>query len=231
MSSFIIKGIAIISGVYGLILGIKNAQSLTYFTNLSNILILAILLLSLVFDIIRKKSGGKKNPKTNFFYIVKFMLTLCISITMLIYMFILAPTSGVGFFAAYAAGSYGSLCLHFITPLLAIIDFVLFDYEYKSSAIHSIYATIPPLMYVGMIVALAEGGMRWTKNEMYAPYNFLNYGAPSGWFGFDMANAVPGSLGIGVAYMIVVLVLIFIGIGRLFLWLKDLRRKAVSRNA
>lgn len=64
MSSSIIKGIAIISGVYGLILGIKNVQSLTYFTNLSNILILAILLLSLVFDIIRKKSGGKKNPKT-----------------------------------------------------------------------------------------------------------------------------------------------------------------------
>lgn len=230
MTGFVIKGIAIISAIYGLIVGISEAQDMTYFTNLSNILIMLILMVSLILDIVILATDNKNNPKKNIVFIIKYMLTLCISITMLIYMCILAPTSEDGFFMSYAHNNYGSLCLHFITPFLAVIDFILYDYNYKSSGIHSVYAIIPPLMYVGMIVVLAENGMRWGEYEMTAPYNFLNYGAPSGWFGFDIAGSAPGSLGIGVAYMIVGLVLIFVGIGRLFLFIKDKRQKATIAN-
>ncbi len=143
-------------------------------------------------------------------------------------MCILAPTSDAGFFKSYMGHHYGSLCLHMITPVLALLDFILFDYNYKSTGIHSVYAVIPPLGYVGLIIILASTGMRWSHG-MSAPYNFLNFGAEVGWFGFDLSTMNSSSLGIGVAYMIIVLVLIFIAIGRLFLLFKDLRYKKVSK--
>lgn len=222
-TGFIIKGIAIISCIYGLIVGIRSAHDMTYFTNLSNILIGIVLIMSFVFDMSILKSNGEKNPKGNAFFIIKFVFTLSISITWLIYMLILAPTSEDGFFRSYANHYFGSLCLHMITPVFAIIDFLYCDYNYKSTGAHSIYAVLPPLGYVVLIVCLASTGMRWSHG-MSAPYNFLNFGATTGWFGFDLSTANSGSLGIGVAYMIVVLVIIFMFIGRLFLFLKDRRR-------
>lgn len=227
-AGFVIKLIAIISCIYGLCVGIHAPQDMTYFTNLSNILILIALIASLIFDVIILKTDGAKNPKNNLFFITKFIFTLCISITWLIYMCILAPTSDAGFIRSYMGNHYGSLCLHMITPVLALVDFILFDYNYKSTGIHSVYAVIPPLFYVGFIVILASTGMRW-KHGMSAPYNFLNFGAEVGWFGFDLSTMSSSSLGIGVAYMIIVLVLIFIAIGRLFLLFKDLRYKKVCK--
>lgn len=228
IQGIIIKTIAVISAVYGLFVGIKNLLDMTYFTNLSNILIALALVVFLVFDIIILASKGEKNPKKNYMFIIKFALTLCISITWLIYMCILAPTSEDGFFVSYTHNHYGSLCLHMLTPVLAIIDFVLYDYNYVSTVKHAIYAIIPPLVYVGFIVILALTGIRW-GNGMYAPYNFLNFGADTGWFGLDLSRLSSTSLGVGVAYMIIVLVLIFIGIGRLFLLFNSLRRKSVIK--
>ena len=62
-------------------------------------------------------------------------------------------------------------------------------------------------------------GVRW--GTMHAPYNFLNYKAPTGWFGFDPNIRSWETLGIGVFYMLVILSIIFIIIGRFFIWLKD----------
>ena len=59
-------------------------------------------------------------------------------------------------------------------------------------------------------------GVRW-YDTMTAPYNFLNYAAPTGWFGWDLSQMGSESLGIGVVYMIVVLLLIFIGIGLFYI--------------
>ena len=56
---------------------------------------------------------------------------------------------------------------------------------------------------------------------MYAPYNFLNYHAETGWFGFDLSLMGWKTLGIGVFYMIVLLSIIFILIGKLFLFLRS----------
>jgi hypothetical protein len=56
---------------------------------------------------------------------------------------------------------------------------------------------------------------------MHAPYNFLNFGAKTGWFGFDLSLIGWETLGIGVFYMIVFLSVLFILIGMLFLWLRN----------
>ncbi len=223
--SIILKVIAILSSVYGLFLTLNSWKIITYFTTLSNIAIDLILCVFLILDIQLLVSDGKVNRKSNLLYIIKFLMTLSITITFLVFMFILAPTMPGGIWIAYFDYYGYSFCLHFLTPLLAIIDFILYDYGYVSDFKHALYATIPPLLYVVFVAIAGYSGMRW-GNNMSAPYNFLNFGAPTGWFGFDLSLLGPDTLGIGVAYMVVVLVLFFIALGSLFLFMKDTRRKA-----
>lgn len=225
----ILKTLAITISLYGVFACYENVKSFTFFTTLSNIWIELILLVSLIFDIIYLKSNGSTNYKHNIFYIIKFMLTISITVTFLVYMFLLAPNNKLGFLNAYAQYSYGSLCVHFIGPILAIMDFLLFDYEYKSTKIHVLFATIPALCYVIFVVIAASFGMRW-YDTMYAPYNFLNFGAKCGWFGYDSHADGVNSLGIGVFYMVAVLVIIFIAIAMMYLILKDKRKSFKTKR-
>lgn len=215
--SIIIKTIAIISSIYGIIKTYFSPLSFTYFTTLSNMFISAVLLVFLIKDILN--ITNKKVTFKNYLYIIKFLATISITLTFFVYLTILAPTIEGGIINSYLSNGAGSLCVHFITPILAIIDFLAFDNEYKSKKSHSIYAIIPPLSYVLFVVIASSLGLRW--GTMQAPYNFLNYGAPTGWFGFDLSILGWETLGIGVFYMIVVLSILFIIIGRLFLWLRN----------
>lgn len=115
---------------------------------------------------------------------------------------------------------------HFVGPLFAIADFLLFDKGFKSKKIYAIYAVIPPLCYVGFVYLLALTGVRWYQT-MTAPYNFLNYNAPTGWFGWDLSRMSTETLGIGVAYMIILLLLIFIGIGLLYLTINKQKKNSI----
>lgn len=215
-SSTIIKIIAIIASIYGMIRSFDSLMFFTYFTNLSNIFIDVMLVIFLIYDI----QGVKYRPQG--MYIIKFMATISITLTFLVYMFLLAPTNSHGFMGAYLHNGAGSLCVHFITPVLAIIDFIMYSYDYDAKEKHVFYAVVPPLIYVGYVIVLGQCFyMRWDQT-MLAPYNFLNYGAKTGWFGFDLSLMGHTTLGIGTFYMIIVLLVIFIGLGSLFL---KIRRK------
>lgn len=227
-AGLIIKLISVAASVYGLIRTMDDLLSVTYFTNLSNILIDIVLLLFICFDIELLLSKGKRDHRSNLAYTVKYVATISITLTFLIYLTLLAPTNANGFIYAYLNNGAGSLCVHMVGPVLAILDFLLFDYEYVSSKKHALLATIPPLAYVVFVVILSSFGVRW--GTKYAPYNFLNFGAPTGWFGFDLSLLGSETLGIGVFYMIVVLFIIFSGLGLFFLWLKDRRKSHASSD-
>lgn len=235
-----IRIIAIVSSIYGMTMS-WDSMALTYFTNLSNLMICAALLGSLILDtrsVLKSKSdeqseraGAWVDAKPNAWYIFKFMMTISIAVTFTLYLCFLAPTNKLGFVGAYMNNGCSSLCVHFITPLLAIFDFVLFDYKYKSSRAHVYFATIPPLAYVAYAVALSEFlGLRWGEHAMAAPYNFLNYKAPAGWFGFAPNTFNSTTLGVGVVYLLVIFTLIFIGIGIAFLAIKNARAKRLSNQ-
>jgi len=216
--SIIIKIIAIVSSIYGIIRTSYSLLTYTYFTTLSNIFIDVVLLIFLIREIyylVNKKELEVKNG----LYITKFLATISITLTFFVFMTILAPTIEGGFINAYIMYGCGSLCLHFITPLLAIIDFLFLTKGYKSKKSHALYAIIPPLLYVLFVVIASSLGLRW--GTMGAPYNFLNFKAPTGWFGFDLSIMGFESLGIGVFYMIVLLTIIFVLIGLLFLWIRN----------
>lgn len=222
MAGLIMKLVSVAASIYGLIRTMDSLLSFTYFTNLSNIFLDLVLLLFIYFDIELLLSKGKRDRRSNPAYITKYVATISITLTFFVFLTLLAPTNVNGFAYAYLNNGAGSLCVHMIGPVLAIIDFLLFDYGYASSKKHALFATIPPLVYVVFVIILSSRGVRWETK--YAPYNFLNFGAPTGWFGFDLSLLGSDTLGIGVFYMIVVLLAIFCGIGLFFLWLKDRRR-------
>ncbi len=252
-----IRAIAIVASVYGMAASWQGWMTFTYFTNLSNLTICVALAGSLALDTVafmrartsvdsaaQPASASAAQPasaaststawldsKSNSWYIFKFMMTIAIAVTFTLYLCFLAPTNKLGFVGAYLTNGCSSLCVHAIAPLLAIIDFVLFDYRFRSSSAHIYFATIPPLAYVAYAAMLSEfAGVRWGVHAMRAPYNFLNYGAPAGWFGFAPQTFNATTLGVGVAYLLIIFTLIFIGVGRVFLALKDARARAVLQN-
>ena len=220
--SILIKSIAITSSIYGIIKTYQGPMSFTYFTILSNIFISFMLLIFLAKDFHQFKSEYDQT-----LYITKFIATISITLTFFVFLTILAPTLEGGILHAYLDNGAGSLCVHFITPILAIIDFLFFSKDYKSKKMHSLYATIPPLLYVLFIVIGSSLGLRW--GNMYAPYNFLNFHAKTGWFGFDLSLLGWETLGIGVFYMLVFLSVLFIIIGIVFLQLKEIISKKRKR--
>lgn len=236
-----IRAIAIVASVYGMAASWQGWMTFTYFTNLSNLTICVALAGSLALDTVAfmrarasedsSTSTAWFDSKSNSWYIFKFMMTIAIAVTFTLYLCFLAPTNKLGFVGAYLTNGCSSLCVHAIAPLLAIVDFVLFDYRFRSSSAHIYFATIPPLAYVAYAAMLSEfAGVRWGVHAMRAPYNFLNYGAPAGWFGFAPQTFNATTLGVGVAYLLIIFTLIFIGVGRVFLALKDARARAVLQN-
>ncbi len=252
-----IRAIAIVASVYGMAASWEGWMSLTYFTNLSNLAVCVAMVGSLALDSVafaRARSSATSaaqdsaaqdsaaqasatqatawfDTKSNAWYVFKFMVTIAIAVTFTLYLCFLAPTNKLGFVGAYMNNGCSSLCVHAIAPLLAIVDFVLFDYRFRSTRAHLYVATVPPLLYVAYAVMLSECvGVRWGVHAMRAPYNFLNYGAPAGWFGFAPQTFNATTLGVGVLYLLIVFTLIFIGVGRVFLALKDARARAILQN-
>lgn len=252
-----IRAIAIVASVYGMAASWEGWMSLTYFTNLSNLAVCVAMVGSLALDSVafaRARSSATSaaqdsaaqdsaaqasatqatawfDTKSNAWYVFKFMVTIAIAVTFTLYLCFLAPTNKLGFVGAYMNNGCSSLCVHAIAPLLAIADFVLFDYRFRSTRAHLYVATVPPLLYVAYAVMLSECvGVRWGVHAMRAPYNFLNYGAPAGWFGFAPQTFNATTLGVGVLYLLIVFTLIFIGVGRVFLALKDARARAILQN-
>ena len=132
--SIVLKSISLVASLYGLIFTIDNIMSFTFFTTLSNVALDIILTMFIVLDIILLKTG--KDYKNNKLYILKFLMTLSITLTFLVYMLILGPTSKDGLIGAYFRNHAGSFGVHFVGPLFAIADFLLFDKGFKSNIRH-----------------------------------------------------------------------------------------------
>ena len=61
---------------------------------------------------------------------------------------------------------------------------------------------------------------------MAAPYLFLNYAAPAGWFGWMPETAGYTTLGIGVFYAVLAMLLLFLAAGAIMLCIAGSLKKA-----
>lgn len=198
----ILKYLILASTSYAILMMLHWPIGFTFFTQLSNIFAALAVAWQLICP--RSRAAG----------LAKYAAAVSISATFLVFLFVLAPLDPRGFAAAYAQDHCASLCLHLLTPLLTVTDFLVNDAPHVSlKKRHIALALLPPLAYFLLILALGQGGLRW--RGMIAPYPFLNYLAPAGWFGFAPETADYTTLGIGVFYAVLLMLGLFLLLGRL----------------
>ena len=114
-------------------------RRLFYFTQQSNIWIgitCFIMAILAVFELNKNKQLIKK-----YLYILKFIFTVSITITGLIFCGLLAP------FADFNVWSFSSILTHVVVPILSIVDFFLEDYSMVLTKNHVFASLIPPFIY------------------------------------------------------------------------------------
>ncbi|MFR6394901.1 MAG: Pr6Pr family membrane protein [Oscillospiraceae bacterium] len=85
-------------------------------------------------------------------------MALCIWVTHLIYQFVLVPyekRKGLKF--ADFGGNFGNLCVHYFTPLLAVMQWLLFAPKENLSILCAVWWLILPLSYTVFALLRASG--------------------------------------------------------------------------
>lgn len=205
----IIKSALLIIGVIGQTVTVSSMNFMSsahfkYFTNLSNIWIMAIIAVFLVYDILRLVKGDSAPHPKNWLYTVKFVCTVAITLTFLVFSVLLIPQLIAEGNAAYIF-SISNLCVHNIVPMLAILDFCLFDYDFKTSKLTFLWSALLPIAYSAFVIICSYCGVMFGEDKF--PYFFFNYDN-NGWLSIKDGN-------LGVAYWILLLagVVFLIGIG------------------
>ncbi len=187
----------------------------SFFTQLSNLFLAAVVLLQLLF------------PKARFLPGLKFSAVLSIFVTFLVFLTVLGPVVPGGLPAAYAQDHGASFCLHLLNPALAMLDFFRNDAAFPYGKRHAALALVPPFLYFLFILALGRLGLRWPGN-MLAPYPFLDYGSPAGWFGLVVGGSRFFPIQIGTFYAVLALLLLFYAAAHILLFLARRRRAGAS---
>lgn len=190
-----------------------GASVFYFFTVQSNIFIIAMAFLFLGHEIICLIN--KKETVNQIMLQIKFVSTVAITVTFLVFFAMLAPLMGIDYLL-----SFNNFSLHAIVPILAIIDFILFDTDINLSYPKSLIATIAPISYVIFVYAIGVPLKLEYAKDLYFPYFFLNY-EQNGFF-FEK--------GFGVIPWIIILLTAIIGLGLLFCFFIKLRQKAISKK-
>lgn len=186
--------------------GFMVQHKLAYFTIQTNIFI-AILFAVLVIKTIIQTNHNKKLLVAELSPGLQGALTFYITMTMLCFWIILAPTNGL---PANSFLFFTTIILHTITPLLAIGDFFLFVPHGKLQKKHALIWLSYPIIYLVFIMIYSKmitepyyilnlGGKDF---ELMFPYIFLDSNIIGGW---------------GVAASVVALAGIFYLLSRLFI--------------
>ena len=122
--------------------------SLTYYTNLSNILLFVGSFLMLIQGV--KTLKGKDSPR--FLYLMKYLGVITTAITFLTIYFIVITTQET----TYAINIHGNmwLLMHTICPLLGVLSFYLTDKQRHLSWLDSLYSIVFTLLYTLMVIIL-----------------------------------------------------------------------------
>ena len=92
-------------------------KGILYFTNLSNLLCLIYFTVLVILMI------TKKLKRNNTYYIVKGMVTMSITLTMVVYNLLLSSSDGLGVFTNHQLECN---LVHIVVPLLVIFDYIFF---------------------------------------------------------------------------------------------------------
>lgn len=175
--SLLLKLVTIVSALYGTYLSIlgssgfmSNWNALLFFTIQSNLWIAGWFVYEAVIMFKKKKYDSRVAN------ILKLMFTVAISLTGIVFIFILAPTLPNPY-------KTNNILTHVVVPLCAVIDLFVCADKMDLHKTDFIYCVIPPIYYV------IFAGIGYINNwhfvgELNYPYFFLNWGSPAGAAGF-----------------------------------------------
>jgi len=192
LNSILVKSLSILFGVIGLglsFLGIDSyidpSRLLLFFTIQSNILILITMVIFLIYAIRELKRVPREIPQT--LRKIKYVFTVSITLTFIVFALLLSPWMPLSYLT-----SPSNICIHFLVPIMAIIDFLYFDQPLQTKKTTFLWGVIPPLYYLVFAMICSFSGVAFYPDGMTVPYFFLNY-EELGWFRI-------GPTGIGVVY-------------------------------
>lgn len=177
-----------------------------YFTNQSNVAIAIICAVGLCL-----MKRGKKISERH--YIIKYVGTVAITLTGVVFLLVLAPTLGA------AAWDAHNVLTHIVVPIAAIADFFVVVPGVEIKKHNVFYVIIPPLVYAIYAGIGFVRGWDFYEGNNY-PYFFLNWGSPAGAFGF--INEMPY---MGSAWWILALLIFLIIVGFCYLAIADILGK------
>lgn len=216
--SYVLKCIVIIFAIAGIILSAHAGRKsfmggnrvFMYFTIQSN---LVIAFFCLYGAILLKTGRHIKNS----WYVIKFVGTVSITLTGVVFCFILAPVLGKH------AWNLQNVFTHVIVPIVAVIDFFVTGIYGSIKWQNVFFVALPPLLYAIYAGIGYAAGWEFAPGTRY-PYFFLNWGSPAGAFGFT--KGIPY---MGCVWWILLLCVFLFAVGFLYLFmlnvLKRLRHK------
>lgn len=165
-----------------------GTEYLKYYTQESNLLLLAACLLAALFQ---WPALRHKRSIPSWVRLLKYVATCCIAVTLVVVLLVLAPSEAAargcaGYFDTLWGGT--NFYFHFVCPILAIVNFVLFEKNSDFKPAATLLALLPTILYA--IVALSLNIARL----MVGPYFFLHiYEQPVYmsclWFGVILGGA------------------------------------------
>jgi hypothetical protein len=163
-SMLVLIGIAGLLVVFGVFDGTFNIGVLNYFTTLSNLL--CVVYFSA--DIVHVIKNRRAEEITTWRPALKGIAMMGVTITMLVSHFIL----GMGFSMGDRMG-LSLLAVHYVVPILTILDWLLFDKKGQISAAAPLTWAIAPLVYFAYAMIAARIGDGIGSHSRY-PYPFID---------------------------------------------------------
>lgn len=188
-------------------------KRLLYFTQLSNIWIGAICLLIGIISIVQ--IAKKQRLIRNYMYVLKFIFTVSITITGIVFCGLLAP------FADFKVWTFSSVLTHVVVPVLAITDYFVNDEQMPLKRYHIFLSIIPPFLYLIFAMLLSALRVDFGRGDTFA-YFFMDFYSDVGFFGFKNDGALPE---IGNFYWIAVISLLIFGLSWLYYALHSSTRR------
>ena len=183
--SILFKYLTIAASLGGVLLSLIYAKQdgyshwgrrLLYFTAQSNIWLGVTFIAILAFSLKRNGSAVWKNR----LYLLKYIFTVSITITGLVYCALLAPFAD----DSYRPWVLCNLLTHVFSPLFAISDFFIDPYRIPLGKKEIYLTLLPPLVYFSFASILSVAHTDFGRGVSY-PYFFLNFTSPAGVFGFS----------------------------------------------
>lgn len=204
--SFLLKAIIVIASVWGISLCAFDTNAFMggkavwlYFTIQSNVWMMLVALIGAVM------MWRQSFPR--WMSVLQLIMTVSITLTGLVYCFMLAPLMGDQAF------NLTNVLTHVVVPVVSVADFLVSSRRLSLRGRDAWYVIIPPLYYLGLAAIGYVLNWQFSPGINY-PYFFLNWGSPAGAFGF--CDTLPF---MGVMYYVFIMLVFLLLVGRLYIYL------------